>query len=260
MSPFSEGLRFESSSEPRFELRFPESIELAVSANRIGYGRVDTASFRDVAHYVTDWALPLALMLRGTPALHGAAVKLPLGGACVICGLSGAGKSTLSLELSRRGHAKLADDIAAIRVSGHEIWVEPGVGHSKLLVDALDRMALPTDGLEPVMHKASKYIVPTVLWPSAEPLVCVIELVAEPGADVQLQPVLGPEKFSVLDRHTVGTTLMRRVGVRGMHLAWLQKLAGIPTYRMRRPLGTESLDQLIERLEQLWAEQMPMVG
>lgn len=259
-SPPWGGVDLVETSPPRIRVGFAPSVGLDISPSHIRYYRWNCPDVRVVGHLVTDWALPLVLLARGTPAFHGAAVRLQSGGACLICGLSGAGKSTVSLELSRRGYPKLADDIAALRTGDASVVVEPGVGHSKLLVDALERMSLPQEGLEPVTHKAHKFIVPTGVWPTAEPVRCIFELSVYPGDQVDIQPVTGPEKFSILDRHTVGTTLMRRGGLRGMHLAWLQRVATIPVYRLRRPAGVDSMDQLIHCMEQVWAHGGPVVS
>lgn len=235
-------------------LNFDGFVRLGIGAGHIHYQRLGAVSDDEVRHMVSDWGLALLLLLRGTPPMHASAVRSGAdGGASLFCGLSGAGKSTLSLALARRGYPKIADDIAAIRFEPGAVYVEPGVAHSKLMVDALDRLQLPQDGLRPVTHKAYKFIVPLDVWRQPEPLRQIIELQLQPTGPVVLQELRGAEKLGVLDRHTVGTTVMRRFGFRGMHLQWLQRIASsTPVYRLTRPADRDSMDEIIDTLERLW--------
>lgn len=199
-------------------------------------------------------------MLRGTPALHAAAVQAKgAGGAVLLCGLSGAGKSTTSFVLSQHGHRKLADDISAIALDQQQVLVEPGLAHSKLMVDALAKLDVATEGLRPVVHKANKYVVPPVEYLAVrQPVREIIELVALPDAPLGMQELKGVEKIGALDRHTAGTTVMGRFGLRGMHMAWLTRIATrVPVFRLTRPTGQDTTDEIVRLLETHWASAVP---
>ncbi len=81
--------------------------------------------------------IPSVSVVRGHEALHAAAVDLPCG-AVAIAAPSGAGKTTLALELVRRGHRLLSDDVLALTHDGETdaVWAHPGTPHMNL--DARD--------------------------------------------------------------------------------------------------------------------------
>jgi hypothetical protein len=72
----------------------------------------------------------LAAMRKGHLLVHGATVCAPSGDeAFVVLGSSGAGKSTTAAALGRLGCAVVADDAAAIDVSGHAVALGPRAIH-----------------------------------------------------------------------------------------------------------------------------------
>lgn len=255
-SPY--GLAVSSQQPLALALDFPGHARMELTATRVTYDTDAGVCEGDLRHLILDWALPLVLMLRGTPALHAAAVRgSTAAGATLLCGLSGAGKSTTSFVLSQRRHQKIADDISAIALDDHGVSVEPGLSHSKLMVDALDRLALDCNTLLPVLHKAEKFVVPsTDTSIRRQPVMEIIELVCESNAALSMKELRGVEKVGVLDRHTAGTTVMGEVGLRGMHMAWLSRMAmAVPVYRLTRPTERDTTEDIALLLEAHWAKQ-----
>jgi hypothetical protein len=88
-------------------------------------------------------------LLHGSEALHASAVDSPLG-AIAIVAPSGAGKTTLALELMRRGHALLTDDVLTLSEGPDGFVAHPATPHMNLaaehyaaatpLVDTLGRL------------------------------------------------------------------------------------------------------------------------
>ena len=71
------------------------------------------------------------LRRRGTTSLHGCAIAIG-DGAIVVVGARGAGKSTLAAALAQRGHAVLADDVAALDEHQGGWTVHPGYPRLRL--------------------------------------------------------------------------------------------------------------------------------
>jgi hypothetical protein len=70
--------------------------------------------------------LPLVAALRGVHVIHASAVSLG-DHVIALAGAAGAGKSTLALELARRGHELVAEDVLSVRLDGERVLAEPGV-------------------------------------------------------------------------------------------------------------------------------------
>lgn len=75
--------------------------------------------------------LPVVAIACGYEALHAAAVRTPAG-AVAILGASGAGKSTLAVELVRRGHPLLGDDVLVVGRGPDGVLAFPGGAHFSL--------------------------------------------------------------------------------------------------------------------------------
>jgi hypothetical protein len=88
-------------------------------------------------------------LVHGSEALHASAVDSPRG-AIAIVAPSGVGKTTLALELMRRGHALLTDDVLTLREGAEGLVAHPATPHMNLaaehyaaatpLVDTLGRL------------------------------------------------------------------------------------------------------------------------
>lgn len=237
-------------------LDFSPQARLAISATQVVYERSLNTRSNDLGHLLTDWALPLVLMLRHTPAIHAAAVQNQSDGATLLCGLSGAGKSTMSYALDRCGHPKLSDDISAVSIDGDKLFLEEGLSHSKLLVDTLERFGIESIGLRPVLHKAGKYVVPPPENASGgrKPIREIVELVKGNDSALTFCELKGLEKIAALDRHTAGNTLMTRFGLRGVHILWLTKIAErLPVYRLTRPSDRDTTSEIVCLLKAHWA-------
>lgn len=70
-------------------------------------------------------------MVRGSEALHASAVDSP-NGAIAILAPPGAGKTTLALELMRRGHALLSDDVLTLSDGPNGPLAHPATPHMNL--------------------------------------------------------------------------------------------------------------------------------
>lgn len=122
---------------PLLDIR--EHPELGILFTTSGHGRylIEPGAFRVrcAPPAVAAWywqrllvgqILPLVSALRGLQVLHASATAIG-DRAIAFSGPPGAGKSTLALELARRGHEVVAEDVLPLRLEGAAVMAEPGV-------------------------------------------------------------------------------------------------------------------------------------
>ncbi|MCR1784050.1 hypothetical protein KVF89_16035 [Nocardioides carbamazepini] len=184
-------------------------------------------------------ALGVLLTQRGLLVLHGNAFVVD--GACaVVLGHSGAGKSTLAAEMHRRGHLVLSDDVVPIDAAGRAL---PGWPRIKLWRDALDRLGLPTSGLDRVGQGFDKFHVPlerSAGSPEPVPVRWIYVLDRHDGP-LRVVPVAGAAAFTSLHEHSYRNEIL--VGeLRRTHLARSAGLARVARLaRVDRPRGVDSV-------------------
>ncbi|MDQ6522856.1 hypothetical protein RB608_04550 [Nocardioides sp. LHD-245] len=184
-------------------------------------------------------ALGVLLTQRGLLVLHGNAFVVD--GACtVVLGHSGAGKSTLAAEMHRRGHVVLSDDVVPVDATGCAL---PGWPRIKLWQDALDRLGLPSSGLDRVGAGFDKFHVPLergALGPGAVPVRWIYVLDRYDGP-LRVVPVTGAAAFTILHEHSYRNEIL--VGeLRRTHLARSAALARVARLaRVDRPRGVDSV-------------------
>jgi len=197
---------------------------------------VEGADPRSVRLFLLGSMLGAVMMQRGHLVLHGNAFRV--GDSCaVVVGHSGSGKSTLAAEFDRRGYDVLSDDVVPVDASGLAI---PGHPRIKLWDDALERLGVPTVGLDRVTPDHEKFQLPlrrTEIGPL--PLRWVYVLERHAGADLDLEPVRGSTLFSLLHEHTYRNELVHGPGPTAHHLEQCARLAAAARItRVRRPVET----------------------
>lgn len=184
-------------------------------------------------------ALGALLAQRGLLVLHGNAFVVD-GGCAIVLGHSGAGKSTLAAEMHRRGHVVLSDDVVPVDATGHAL---PGWPRIKLWQDALDRLGVPSDGLDRVDSSFAKFHVP--LDRAAGPLAPVpvrwIYVLDRHDGPLRVVPVTGAAAFTSLHEHSYRNEIL--VGaLRRTHLAHSAALVATARLaRVERPRDTDSV-------------------
>ncbi|GAA4078430.1 hypothetical protein ACFFOS_06675 [Nocardioides kongjuensis] len=183
-------------------------------------------------------ALGCLLTQRGLLVLHGNAFVVD-GGCAVVLGHSGAGKSTLAAEMHRRGHLVLSDDVVPVDAAGRAV---PGWPRIKLWQDALDRLGLPSSGLDRVDDRFAKFHVPLDRSGSLLPVpVRWIYVLDRYDGPLRVVPVTGAAAFVSLHEHSYRNEVL--VGdLRRTHLARSADLARTARLaRVDRPHGVDSV-------------------
>jgi hypothetical protein len=165
----------------------------------------------EVRLFLLGSAMAALLHQRGLLPLHACAVEVN-GGAAVFLGPSGIGKSSLAEALRRRGYRVLADDVAAISVSpSGTTLVQPAYPQLKLWADALNEQGTDPAGLPVIRAGMEKYGVPVKdFCPQPRPLKWVYELTIGISPALELTPLTGVEKITVLMHHTYRSQLLAR--------------------------------------------------
>jgi hypothetical protein len=232
-----------------FYLEVPDVARFAViSGRQIVIDAVSALDFATLRLFLLGSVFGALLMQRKMLLLHGNAIGL--GGESIVCiGNSGAGKSTLAAAFAERGHAMLADDLAAIDAQFH---IVPGVPRVKLCRDAVERLGMKVAGMIQVAPCVEKYSLPlkSEFGLSALPLLKVYELVSsDTVADVVLTPLRGLDRFACLLANSyrylyIGDSVTRR----GHLDSCLALMARAEIVRVTRPRQGCSLDALVEAL------------
>lgn len=238
-------------------LRVPGVVALHVTANCIEVEPAPGATESSVRTFLLGSALGALLHLRGRLAMHSSAVVTPDGQVALFCGQSTAGKSTLAAALAQRGHAMLADDLAAVWMDADgQPWCLPGLSRAKLWGKALAQLGM-ADRAEESLRTApgmDKYAVSHATATEARPLTRCYELQVRQQGELAFAPVMGIEKINTLVGHTFRLNFLRATGRQATHLRQMAALAPrLSLTRIQRPEGVMTLDAICDALEMQWA-------
>lgn len=192
-------------------------------------------------------SIGLILLRRGYLVLHGAALKIGAVG-CLFLGQSGAGKSTVAVGARARDIPVFSDDLVAIDAAGR---VQPGLNRVKLWKDTADALAIPTEGLRRIRPGLEKFSCPITLPEQPAEVRHVFALQPEPRDDLQLEPVTGMGKITLLQQNLYRKRFLSGPG----HRVNLIEM-GAPVLRnarfieIRRPHNRFVLDELLSRVLQ----------
>ncbi len=179
---------------------------------------------------------------RGLFPLHAASLRI--GGRMVaVAGHTGIGKSTLALELTRRGHGLLSDDVTVLRMlPGAGAEVLPAFPRLKLWRDTMDALGVDASGLPRVREDMEKYdLRPDAGFdPAPGPLGGVVVLREGPGPVLSAVSAAAavPLLQGFVFRPRVALHLGRQAGLFAQAAAIAR---AVPVYRLERPKRFDTL-------------------
>ena len=235
-----------------FLLNLTGCVRYRVTGGReIAVQRLDGADDDLVATLLAGTVWTGLLQQRGLLTLHASAVRTDAG-TIAFLGPSGSGKSTLAAALAARGHAVLADDVAAIRgdADGLPLLV-PGFPFLRLWADALNKLQARPAPLRRVRAELEKYLLPVGRF-SARPdaLRAVYILTAGNGAGIKLAAVRPASALVYLRKNTHRFKLVNAFGHQRAHFETTAHIArDVPVVRVTRPAGAFEIDALADRIE-----------
>lgn len=212
----------------------------------------ETAQPSEVNAFLLGTVLGVLCHQRGLLPIHASAVRID-GRAMLIAGLSGAGKSTLAAALGARGHALVADDVAAF--DPQSAMMLPAFPQRKLATDVLEALALEHQGLVANRPGQPKFHVPATdgFDPAPLPPLAVIILAsAMPEQSGEIEHQVPVSAMAELDRmiyrRAVGTRIQPPQAL-FRAVAKLAQAAPVHLLPQGNGLPLSGLDQLAERVE-----------
>jgi hypothetical protein len=186
------------------------------------------ASPEDLRAYLLGSVIGGLIHQAGLLPLHASAVARD-GRAAAFIGRSGAGKSTLAHRLSVRGWELLSDDVCAVHGGiGAPPLVWPGIRQFKLWDSSLAAAGESKAGLQPVLMRDDKFLLPTDRLADDRPhrLALVYVLARDESAgQSRIDPVTGMDAVHALVSNTYRGIALRSMGRSAWHLRRCTDLA-----------------------------------
>ena len=172
-------------------------------------------------------AFGFLLHQRGIYPIHGGAI-VSAGKAVIITGDKGAGKSTITSALVKRGFSFLADDVSAVQATPQGALIHPAYPQRKLCRDAAIALDYDLNTLFYLGEDRDKFAIREAEnWcPSATPLHWMIELSAQEGAPISVEPIQGGDALPLF--------------LQSIYRRFYYAFAGMPPIRMQEVLNIVS--------------------
>ncbi len=191
----------------------------------------------DIRPFILGTALGILLHRKDYLVLHGNVIAH--GDSCTaFIGPSGAGKSTLAGQYLKQGYQILSDDLCVIQF-GEQIQVMPGYPQIKLWQDSASLLSIPTQNLNTVFKRETKFAVPIAKhFCSAPKFLKKIIVLGAMGS-----------KLTALIQNTYRLGFLETPAERVRHLEqcqWIAKTIPIISLSHRVPLDDESCLKLLD--------------
>jgi hypothetical protein len=229
-------------------VRLPSVAMFLVSEHSITIASENAMDAKLLARFLVGGLLGIYMIKRGCLLLHGSAVIHKSRAVCLV-GDQGSGKSTTAAKLASVSLPVLCDDLIPLlpRDSGRLPLVLPGIPRPKLLPDAYGRLVGPIETASAMFDGVDKY--QTVFVESQEPteLGCLCVLSPQPDHNqVSIQEIRGMEKVSLILAHA---SIMQEIRPHDTFFTSISTiLAMVPVYRIFRPVGQDSLQDVSDAI------------
>lgn len=203
----------------------------------------------EIAAYICGWGMAFLFMQRGYSAIHSSALEFR-DGCVLISGVSGAGKSTTAMELIRRGHKYLSDDISMVNPDDGFI-VQPAFPIQKMCRDVAEK----DDNQELIYVDEANDKFAKLNFEDfcnlPRPLKGIVMLDKIEADEVKIYEPKGLEKYlKVLSTLFIGI-LFPQYGIdEGEKFRMLKVAEKIPYIIIKRPVGKETLAEICDIIEE----------
>jgi hypothetical protein len=194
--------------------------------------------------------LGMLMHQRGLVVLHASVVAID-GAAVAFLGFSGDGKSTTAAAMIRRGHAIVADDVAAIQIADSDTPVVlAAFPELRLLPESAQSLGLPTSATTAIYSGATKRSRRHIKDFSAQPLPIRRIYVLADGARNEIQPLRPAAACAEFMRHSLVAGILKPTGTALSHFQNCVQLAqSVPVAKLVRRRSLAALDDLAALIE-----------
>ena len=199
-----------------------------------------------VERWLNGAVAALLLAQRGEFALHASVVEID-GVGVAVCGPRGVGKSTTALRLSQLGHRLVTDDVSVLTLGG-PVMVQPLAHPVRVLPESAERLGLDFSEEHRVPNQA-KLALPA---PEGDPvaLTVIVALAPREGDVMRSLRLSGAEAHWAVCRNVHRGSLYRQLWESDI-FAWAGRVvASVPVYRLLRPVGGWTVDEVARAVEQ----------
>jgi hypothetical protein len=210
------------------------------------------SSFEDTCTYLVGPVMGFVLRLRGVVCLHASTVIVD-GRAVAFCGPPGAGKSTTAAAFAKRGHAVLAEDVAALDDRGSAFFVQPGYPRVNLWPKSATALCGSDEALPPITPTWGKgYLALSGLaqfHSTPAPLAAVYMIGSRgPGAGPEISELTGVPAFMALTTNTY-TPYLLDAAMRAREFDVLRRLvANVPIRTLHPSQDIANIGSLCDAL------------
>ena len=206
------------------------------------------ATYLEISAFVCGWCMAFLFTQRGYSAIHCSALEF--GDGCVlVAGVSGAGKSTTAMELIKRGHRYLVDDIAMIRPDDGFV-VQPAFPIQKMCRNVAEK----SDGKDLLFVDADKDKFAKLNFDdfcnTQKPLKGIVMLDKAECEKVLVNEPKGIQKYLKMFSALFISSLFPENGVdNGEKYRMLKTAEAIPYIVITRPEGKDTLQEICDIIE-----------
>lgn len=250
-------------AQDRFLLRIPGIVRMVLEAGKtIIWQCEDDTAPDDAAIFISGSGFGLLMHQHGRCILHGSAIAVG-GKAVLFCGPSGAGKSTLAAALAAQGPAHVADDQCVLSgLAEGDVIVHPDGRAHKLWEQAIDKLDLAGRSGPSVRRELRKfYVAPSSASAAPLPLAAIYVLGEARAPDSVRGRKVVIDRLNLADAaiavkdNAYRPAMVDRLGQAGLYLqaaAGAMRTGGV--FRLMRPMGFETMDEVLGALRAHWDE------
>ncbi len=240
-------------AQARFMLELHDVARYLIEGGeRVTVDPAKGASPVEVARFARTTPLAALLYQRGVLAFHAAAAADERG-AVLLAGDSGCGKSTLLMALMQRGWTPLSDDLSVVAREGEsDLLVQPTFPELALWPAALERFGWDPGKLE--RADVNRLLLPpTGGGPvSRQQLRAICWLGVHGNSAIDSEVVSGAELFRAVGALLYNSQIASALLDRRVYMGYAAHiLRGVPVFRLQRPRGRWSADEVADLIEKL---------
>lgn len=247
-NPLFVGVRFQTTGNEFLLLVDKVARYHVLNGEQITIEILENADVDDVRLFLLGSAFGALIHQRGLLPIHGSAIEIEQS-AIIFSGHSGAGKSTIAAAFYKQDFPILSDDVSVLSLSSEGIpIVHPGYPQMKLWSDSILKLGDEPSLFPNVRKQLDKHNIRVSNRFCEQPLpLKKIYIIASRNLNkLEMIPVKGVEKFSLLRNHTYRFNFIAGAQMRTAHFRYIDALAKhVDVIKILRPNGKFLFDEII---------------